>query len=72
MAEAEAAAELDKESAVLDQAIQRTRDALDAARRAAAEGAAADERGAVESYRTLQTDGSSGSRRCGIPRTRPR
>jgi predicted nucleic acid-binding Zn-ribbon protein len=48
--------ELDKESAVLDQAIQRARDALDAARRAAAEGARKrDEIEArVESYRTLQ------------------
>jgi uncharacterized protein len=48
--------ELDKESAVLDQAIQRARDALDAARRAAVEGARRrDEIEArVESYRTLQ------------------
>lgn len=48
--------ELDKETAVLDEAIQRARDALDAARRAAAEGARRrDELEArVESYRTLQ------------------
>ncbi|HET9725602.1 MAG TPA: hypothetical protein VFP28_01720 [Gemmatimonadales bacterium] len=48
--------ELDKESAVLDQAIQRARDAFDAARRAAADGARRrDEIEArVESYRTLQ------------------
>ena len=48
--------ELDKESNVLDQAIQRARDALDAARRAAADGARRrDELEArVESYRTLQ------------------
>ena len=48
--------ELDKESAGLDQAIQRARDALDAARRAAAEGARRrDEIEArVESFRTLQ------------------
>ena len=47
---------LDGESAVLDQAIQRARDALDAARRAAADGARRrDEIEArVESYRTLQ------------------
>jgi uncharacterized protein len=48
--------ELDKESGVLDQAIQRARDAFDAARRAAADGARRrDEIEArVESYRTLQ------------------
>lgn len=48
--------ELDKESNVLDQAIQSARDALDAARRAAADGARRrDELEArVESYRTLQ------------------
>ena len=48
--------ELDKESAVLDQAVQRARDALDAARRAAADGVRRrDEIEArVESYRTLQ------------------
>jgi len=48
--------ELDKEAAVLDQAIQRARDALDAARRAAADGVRRrDEIEArVESYRTLQ------------------
>jgi predicted nucleic acid-binding Zn-ribbon protein len=48
--------ELDGESAVLDQAIQHARDALDAARRAAADGARRrDEIEArVESYRTLQ------------------
>jgi predicted nucleic acid-binding Zn-ribbon protein len=48
--------ELGKESAVLDQAIQRARDVLDGARRAAAEGARRrDEIEArVESYRTLQ------------------
>jgi uncharacterized protein len=48
--------ELDKETAVLDEAIQHARDALDAARRAAAEGARhRDELEArVESYRTLQ------------------
>jgi predicted nucleic acid-binding Zn-ribbon protein len=48
--------DLDGESAVLDQAIQRARDALDAARRAAADGARRrDEIEArVESYRTLQ------------------
>jgi predicted nucleic acid-binding Zn-ribbon protein len=47
---------LDGESAVLDQAIQRARDALDAARRAAADGARRrDEIEArVDSYRTLQ------------------
>jgi uncharacterized protein len=57
VAEAEARLrELDKESAVLDQAVQRARDALDGARRAAAEGARRrDEIEArVESYRTLQ------------------
>jgi predicted nucleic acid-binding Zn-ribbon protein len=48
--------ELDGEAAGLDQAIQRARDALDAARRAAAEGTRRrDEIEArVESYRTLQ------------------
>ena len=48
--------ELDGESAALDQAVQRARDALDAARRAAADGARRrDEIEArVESYRTLQ------------------
>jgi uncharacterized protein len=48
--------ELDKESEVLDQAIQRARDGLDAARRAASDGARRrDELEArVESYRTLQ------------------
>jgi predicted nucleic acid-binding Zn-ribbon protein len=48
--------ELDRESAALDQAVQRARDALDAARRAAADGARRrDEIEArVESYRTLQ------------------
>jgi predicted nucleic acid-binding Zn-ribbon protein len=48
--------ELDGESAQLDQAIQHARDALDAARRAAADGARRrDELEArVESYRTLQ------------------
>jgi uncharacterized protein len=48
--------ELDNESAALDQAIQRARDGLDAARRAAAEGARRrDEIEArVESYRVLQ------------------
>lgn len=48
--------ELDGEAAALDQAIQRARDALDAARRAAAEGARRrDEIEArVDSYRTLQ------------------
>src|SRR6476619_4694840 len=47
---------LDKEAAVLDQAVQRARDALDAARRAATDGARRrDEIEArVESYRTLQ------------------
>jgi predicted nucleic acid-binding Zn-ribbon protein len=47
---------LDGESAALDQAVQRARDALDAARRAAADGARRrDEIEArVESYRTLQ------------------
>ena len=47
---------LDGESTVLDQAIQRARDGLDTARRAAAEGARRrDELEArVESYRTLQ------------------
>jgi predicted nucleic acid-binding Zn-ribbon protein len=57
VAEAEARLrELDNESAALDQAIQRARDALDAARRAAVEGARRrDEIEArVESYRTLQ------------------
>jgi predicted nucleic acid-binding Zn-ribbon protein len=48
--------ELDKESEVLDQAIQRARDGLDAARRAAADGIRRrDELEArIESYRTLQ------------------
>jgi len=48
--------ELDRESAALDQAVQRARDALDAARRAATDGARRrDEIEArVESYRTLQ------------------
>jgi predicted nucleic acid-binding Zn-ribbon protein len=48
--------ELDGESALLDQAIQRARDALEASRRAAADGARRrDEIEArVESYRTLQ------------------
>jgi len=48
--------DLDGESAALDQAIQKARDALDAARRAAAEGARRrDEIEArVDSYRTLQ------------------
>jgi predicted nucleic acid-binding Zn-ribbon protein len=48
--------ELDNESTVLDQAIQHARDALDTARRAAADGARRrDEIEArVESYRTLQ------------------
>jgi len=48
--------ELGGESAALDQAVQRARDALDAARRAAADGARRrDEIEArVESYRTLQ------------------
>jgi predicted nucleic acid-binding Zn-ribbon protein len=48
--------ELDGESAALDRAVQRARDALDAARRAAADGARRrDEIEArVESYRTLQ------------------
>jgi len=48
--------ELDGEAAALDQAVQRARDALDAARRAAADGARRrDEIEArVESYRTLQ------------------
>ena len=48
--------ELDGESALLDQAIQHARDALDAARRAAADGARRrDEIEArVESYRTVQ------------------
>jgi uncharacterized protein len=48
--------ELDKESEVLDQAIQRARDALDAARRAAADGGRRrdDLEARVESYRTLQ------------------
>jgi len=57
VAEAEARLrELDKESEVLDQAIQRARDGLDAARRAASDGARRrDELEArVESYRTLQ------------------
>ena len=50
------AAELEREVAALDQAIQRTRDGLDAARRAAADGARRrDELEAkVESYRILQ------------------
>ncbi len=48
--------ELDREVAVLDEAIQRARDGLDAARRAAAEGSRRrDELEArVESYRVLQ------------------
>jgi predicted nucleic acid-binding Zn-ribbon protein len=48
--------ELDRESAALDQAVQRARDALDAARRAATDGARRrDEIEArVESYRMLQ------------------
>ncbi len=48
--------ELDKETSTLDEAIQRARDALDAARRSAADGARRrDELEArVESYRTLQ------------------
>jgi uncharacterized protein len=57
VAEAEARLrELDKESEVLDQAIQRARDGLDAARRAASDGARRrDELEArVESYRVLQ------------------
>jgi uncharacterized protein len=48
--------ELDQETSTLDEAIQRARDALDAARRSAADGARRrDELEArVESYRTLQ------------------
>jgi predicted nucleic acid-binding Zn-ribbon protein len=48
--------ELDKETSTLDEAIQRARDAFDAARRSAADGARRrDELEArVESYRTLQ------------------
>jgi predicted nucleic acid-binding Zn-ribbon protein len=48
--------ELDRETATLDEAIQKARDALDAARRAAADGARRrdDLEARVESYRTLQ------------------